>query len=172
MPKVALLLGSNLNDRYTTMEQAAWMIESWVGKTESASSYYESEPWNFNSDNLFLNRALVVDTQLAPLELLDELQTVEKELGRVEKGHFKVEKTGNCAESSRGYKDRTIDIDIIFYDDMVFSSERLTIPHPQVQHRLFALNPLAEIIPSYVHPMLGVTVRELLEVLIPATKPL
>ena len=162
MPKVTLLLGSNLGDRRAVMERAAEMIEARAGKIGPASSYRESEPWGFDSENLFLNRALTVETPLVPLELLDELQAIETELGRVRGG---CGDTGEeNAEGHAGpaqYRDRPVDIDIIFYDNMVCSGDRLTIPHPKVQFRAFALGLLAEIMPSYVHPALGMTVEEL-----------
>jgi len=156
MPRATLLLGSNQGDRETILLAALREITMCIGKIEVCSSVYRSEPWGYQSENEFLNQAIAVNTDLTPLELLHVIQLIEKSLGR--------EKiSSKSAYGEKIYHDRTIDIDMIFYDDMVMESGELTIPHPLVAQRKFALEPLVEIMPSYIHPVLGTTVRQMLD---------
>ena len=112
------------------------------------SSLYETVPWGFDSSHLFLNGAIVVETDRTPLESLRITQQIEKEIGRKVK-------------TLQTYTDRIIDIDIIMYDDIILKTEELTIPHPLFHLRPFVLQPLSEIEPDLVHPILGKTMREL-----------
>ena len=110
----------------------------------------ETEPWGFESNNRFINMAIEVETPLLPSDLLCKIISIEQSLGRVVK-------------SSNGiYNDRTIDIDILLYDDILFKSNNLTIPHPQMCDREFVLQPLAEIAPNTIHPLTGLSIVELL----------
>jgi len=128
-----LLLGSNLGRRKQTLQMARRLIEDRIGVIVAASAIHETEPWGYESSNRFLNQAIAVETDLDPIEVLDMTQEIERMLGRTQK-------------TDDRYHDRTIDIDILLAGDLTISNERLTIPHPQLHKREFALIPLSEII--------------------------
>ncbi|WP_449438202.1 2-amino-4-hydroxy-6-hydroxymethyldihydropteridine diphosphokinase [Pedobacter steynii] len=147
--KVYLLLGSNLGDRKQLIDDAMAQIALDIGEVFVRSSVYETEAWGKEDQPSFLNVALGVSTKLTPVEVLDRALEIELELGRV-----RHEKWGS----------RLIDIDVIFYDNIVVDmKDKLQIPHPQMQYRKFVLEPLAEIAPDYVHPILKITVKQVLE---------
>ena len=160
MARVALLLGGNQGDVKRTLQTAQQLINSRVGAVLRCSHRYESEPWGFPAAQRFSNQALEVSTDLSPLEVLDACQGIERELGR-NRAAEAIEK----ASSGAAYSSRPIDIDIIFYGDEVIDDERLTVPHPLLAEREFALQPLAEIMRRHRHPVTGVTVGEMLEAL-------
>ena len=160
MARVALLLGGNQGDVKRTLQTAQQLINSRVGAVLRCSHRYESEPWGFPAAQRFSNQALEVSTDLSPLEVLDACQGIERELGR-NRAAEAIEK----ASSGAAYSSRTIDIDIIFYGDEVIDDERLTVPHPLLAEREFALQPLAEIMRRHRHPVTGVTVGEMLDAL-------
>ena len=143
-----LLLGSNTGDRRFFLDQAILHIEQTIGLVCKKSSIYESSAWGFESKNSFLNQAIIVRTDYSPDEILGYIHKIENILGRVRK-------TGQ-------YYDRTIDIDIIFLDEIVINKPDLIIPHPQLQKRKFSLIPLHEIIQDFVHPVLKKTINTLL----------
>ena len=143
-------LGSNLGDREAILESAVDMIEERCGSVVLMSSLYESEPWGFETENLFLNQAIGVETSLSPHDLLSELLQIEAELGRVRQ------------ENHQGYESRPIDLDVIYYDDMVIADEELIVPHPSMHKRRFVLMPLCEIAPDFIHPLFRESNRELL----------
>ena len=145
---VYLLLGSNLGDRMKQLDQATVLISGSIGIIILHSSTYETEPWGFLSDHTFLNRAVKVITNLSPHEIMAKINEIEKLSGRERKGE--------------GYVSRTLDIDILFYDDMVMDEDLLKIPHPRIQDRRFVLVPLNEIAPQLIHPALNKTIGELL----------
>lgn len=145
-----ILLGSNLGDREAILESAVDMIEERCGSVVLMSSLYESEPWGFETENLFLNQAIGVETSLSPHDLLSELLQIEAELGRVRQ------------ENHQGYESRPIDLDVIYYDDMVIADEELIVPHPSMHKRRFVLMPLCEIAPDFIHPLFRESNRELL----------
>ena len=149
MHKVVLLLGSNQGSRSENLEQAIKMIRELVGKVRKISSVYLTQPWGFESPDAFLNQALLLHTSLEPTELLGVVQKIEKELGRKRRINF--------------YTSRTIDIDIIFYDQLVIEKPELTLPHPLMQLRKFVLVPIFEILPGYRHPVDGRTVEQMLD---------
>lgn len=149
MAKVFLGLGTNLGDKRDNLLTAVNHIEEKIGKVTSLSSFYETEPWGFKSDNSFLNAALCVETSLEPVAILHIIKEIEVEMGRTQKSVNKV------------YSDRPIDIDILLYDDMIIKSEELTIPHPLMTERDFVMKPLMEIAGDTVHPILG---KKLLEI--------
>lgn len=147
MSKVILLLGSNLGDREKFLNKAIELIKLNVGLILKCSSVYESEPWGFTSENLFLNQVIIIETSHKSLMVLRKLQTIEKELGRKIKSNF--------------YQNRTIDIDILFYDDIKLESKKLIIPHPQLHLRKFTMLPLIEIAGDLVHPVFGERLKNL-----------
>ena len=154
MAKVYLGLGTNLGDKEQNLRDTVQKIEEQVGKIVSLSAFYVTAPWGFSSDNSFLNAAVCVETKLSPLEVLQETQMIEKELGRTQKS------------VNRMYSDRLIDIDLLLYEDLVLSvisasGVELTLPHPLMTERDFVMKPLAEIAPGLVHPVLGKTMKEL-----------
>lgn len=148
-------MGSNQGDRHAILERATAEIGSLIGNIILRSSIHETEPWGFESPNRFLNQALVVETDLGAVEVLRIVQRIETDLGRVRGTQYD-------EDGRKIYEDRTIDIDILFYGDITFENSELTVPHPRIAEREFVLVPLAEIMPLYVHPRLGLTVGELL----------
>ncbi len=149
MATVYLGLGSNLGNREEILQQAITAIEKQIGSVVSLSAFYETPPWGFDSPQPFLNAAVAVDTPLAPVPLLDATQTIERTLGRKSK-------------SSKGiYSDRPIDIDILFYDNLIVESDCLTLPHPLLHLRTFVLAPLVEIAPTLIHPVLKRSIQDL-----------
>lgn len=149
MFKVYLLLGGNLGDKPAIFAAAQEKLRSQLGNITSKSAIYETEPWGFESDDLFWNQVLEVDTRLSPGEVLEQTQLIEKELGRI--------------RHKNRYESRLIDIDILFYGERVIQQKDLIIPHPRIQERKFTLAPLCEIAPNLVHPVLKKTIKQLLE---------
>lgn len=146
--EVYLSLGSNLGNRDENLFRARQLIADKAGILQRISGLFETAPWGFESRNPFYNGCLSVTTSLEPLPLLDTLLGIEQEMGRI--------------RNSAGYSDRAIDIDILFYGDLLWEHPRLVIPHPDMENRRFVLVPLSEIAPELVHPALGITVREML----------
>lgn len=145
-----LLLGSNLDDRQGMIRKAVERINDRIGPVTGSSSVYESEPWGFESECSFLNQVVKVDTGLSPHELLEAILNIESKLGR--KRDSRVER----------YSSRSIDIDILFYNEDIISENNLNIPHPRIPERMFTLLPLCELNPSMVHPVYQRTVKELM----------
>ena len=146
---VYLGLGTNLGDKEQNLRMSIKKIEERIGNVVSLSAFYATAPWGFSSENSFLNAAVCVETTLLPLQVLEETQKIERELGRTEK-------------SVNGlYADRLIDIDLLLYDDRVMDAEGLILPHPLMTERRFVMEPLSEIAPDVVHPVLHKTMKEL-----------
>lgn len=145
---VYLSLGSNVGDKFLHLNNAIDELRL-IGKIEDISPIFESQPWGFESDNQFYNTTVMLRTQLSPNELLSKTKQIEKKLGRTQKTQNNI------------YSDRIIDIDILFYNNLVFSSEELTIPHPLLQKRTFVLYPLQRIAPDLKHPILNKTIESL-----------
>ncbi len=160
MARVTLLLGGNEGDVKRTLQTAQQLVNARVGAVLRCSHRYESESWGFASAARFSNQALEITTDLSPLEVLDAVQRIECDLGR-NRAAEAVEK----ASTGAAYTSRPIDIDIIFYDDEVIREERLTVPHPRLAEREFALVPLCEIMRLRRHPVTGETVGGMLEAL-------
>ena len=148
--QVFLGLGSNLGDKEANLRAAIYEIEKRIGKVISLSAFYTTEPWGFTSENTFVNAVCKVDTSFLPMEVLHITQEIEKDLGRIQKSVH-----GN-------YSDRSMDIDILLYDDIILHTDQLTIPHPLMCERKFVLEPLAEIAPELIHPITGKTFKEYL----------
>ena len=150
MAIVYLSLGSNLGDRVGYIQQATGLLSANPDiNIVATSSFYESEPWQMDSDKWFVNAMMQITTNLLPEELLDECKRIEAFLGRKFDG------------KSEKYTDRNIDIDIIFYDNSMIKTDRLTIPHPLFHHRAFMLVPMLEIAEDFVHPLFNKTVEQL-----------
>ena len=137
--QVYLGLGSNLGDKQANIRQAIELIGERVGEVIRQSSLIETEPWGFESENQFLNGVILVETTLTPRELLCATQQIERELGR--KKHI----SNPSPLTTRHYKDRPIDIDILLYDDLTVDEPDLKIPHPLMHKRDFVMIPLREI---------------------------
>ncbi len=148
MNLIYLSLGSNLGRRELHIEEALKLIQSRIGDIELVSRYFESEPWGFSSENRFYNCCVSLRSSLAPLPLLDLLLDIELEMGRQREG--------------KGYSDRVIDIDMLFYGDIQLDHPRLTLPHPSMGDRRFVLAPLVEIAPLLIHPHTGISITEML----------
>jgi len=146
---VYLSLGSNLGNRYVTLQKALFSIQKNVGDIHAVSSVYENPAFGFKGND-FLNICISVETELAPLILLSSLLQIEKDFGR------------NRSESE-GYSSRTLDIDIIYYGNEVLNTEALVVPHPNMQNRNFVLKPLANIAPQLYHPVFKKDTRNLLQ---------
>ena len=142
---VFLSLGSNLGDRKLYLKKALYKIEFESIKIVATSKIYESESWAYEDHN-YLNLCLKVETSLNPYELLKKISDVEKELGRTEKTII----TNN---KNPIYKSRSIDIDILFYDQEILNTTNLIIPHPKLHLRMFVLKPLNEIASKVIHPI-------------------
>ena len=144
-----ILTGGNMGEREKYLNQAIELIRLNVGNVISTSSIYETAPWGKQDQPTFLNQVLIVETKLLPTELLTSILSIEKKLGRE-----RFEKMGP----------RTIDIDILFYNDLILKTPTLVIPHPQIEKRRFVLTPLVEIAEDLKHPVLNQSMKVLLEV--------
>ncbi len=149
-----LAFGSNLKEKQKNIEAAMDEIEKRIGKISSVSAFYNSPPFGFESDNNFVNSACEVFTLIDIWDVFAITQDIEKELGR------------SIKSSSQKYSDRIIDIDIIMAGNIVIDTPVLAIPHPRFHQRDFVLNPLCEIAPNAIHPVLDKTIIELRDQLI------
>lgn len=147
MPKVYLLLGSNLGDRLQHLANAKALLAERCEAITALSGIYETAAWGNTEQQSFYNQAIDIDTTLAPTDLLIAVKEIEREVGRTETVHW---------------GPRIIDIDIILYDTEIVNLPQLQIPHPYMHQRRFTLTPLAEIAGSAIHPVFNKTVSELL----------
>ncbi|HLD22231.1 MAG TPA: 2-amino-4-hydroxy-6-hydroxymethyldihydropteridine diphosphokinase [Patescibacteria group bacterium] len=152
MSTVYIALGSNLGEREKYLQQAIEALKK-LGSVAAVSSFYDTEPVGYTNQPNFLNAAIKLETTVSPQELIQKTIQIEKEQGRV-----------RDPQNQNG--PRTIDIDILLYDDLIISEPQLTIPHPRMHERKFVLEPLAEIAPGAVHPVLHKTISELLDTLL------
>lgn len=148
MHRIYLLLGSNLGDRHKNIDNAINELKACGIIISRKSSLYNTAPWGYTEQPEFLNQAVEGFTSLEPFELLEEIKKIEKKMGRIDIVR---------------YGPRIIDIDIIFYDDLILKTDKLIIPHPLMHKRLFVLKPLNEIAPDFIHPELKLSVKNLLE---------
>ena len=147
---IFLLLGSNIHPRTVYLKKAIEFIDNSLGEIISISSLYESEPWGFEASVAFLNRVVCLESSFEPLEILKRTQEIERLLGRTTK-------------TNGVYVSRTLDIDLLFFDDEIIDLPELTVPHAQIANRRFTLIPLAEVDPAKIHPGLNRTCRQLLD---------
>lgn len=145
---VFLLLGSNLGDRLRNLICSIEKIRDQIGSIVNQSTVYETSAWGKTNQPHFFNQALQVETILTPIELLNQIQFIEKSLGRAR---------------SEKWDARIIDIDIIYFGDEVIETDTLIVPHPYLAQRRFALIPVTEMRPEFIHPILKKSNQQLLE---------
>lgn len=148
MNTVYLLTGGNVGNRQQYLQKSALLITTGCGKIVQQSSLYETAPWGKTDQPAFLNQALLLHTLLAPDELMKTLLQIEKTIGRTR---------------TEQYGPRTIDIDILLFNRQIIHTPLVTVPHPQMANRRFVLQPLNEIAPGYMHPVLLQSIAQLLE---------
>jgi len=147
MTTIYIGIGSNLGDREGTCLKALEELEKRGIKVTKKSSRYETEPWGVRDQPKFINMAVEADTDLSPEEVLKVIKEIERNFGRRE---------------TLRWGPRVVDLDILFYNDLVIDEPDLRIPHPHMHERDFVLKPLSEIAPESIHPLLKKTVREML----------
>lgn len=146
-----ILLGSNLGERELLLREAITMMEESCGDVVACSKIYETEPWGFVAENNFLNQVVMIKTELNPHDLLKELLSIESVLGR------------QRDENKKGYASRPMDLDVLYYGDMIINDDDLIVPHPRLHLRRFTLLPLCDISPDFKHPIFNKTNELLLE---------
>jgi 2-amino-4-hydroxy-6-hydroxymethyldihydropteridine diphosphokinase len=146
MINVYLLLGSNLGNRLSYLQLAVQYINEQIGQITKCSAIYETQSWGNTEVPDYLNQVVLLQTDLLPHELLNNLLKIELMLGR---------------ERQEKWGARTLDIDILFYDNEIINDTDLVVPHPQLHKRRFTLEPLAELAPYLVHPLLHKTINTL-----------
>lgn len=149
--KVILGLGSNLGDRFAALARAMDLIREEAGDIIMASSVWETEPWGFDASEQFLNMVIIIETSMQPIQLMQLFRSIEGRMGR---------RRGR----SGSYESRTIDIDILLWEERVISVPGLEVPHPKIADRRFVLEPLCEVASGAVHPVTLLTVAEMLQI--------
>jgi len=148
MKGIYLLLGSNLGDSLAMLRRATGLIEESIGKVIASSSIYSTKAWGIEDQPDFLNQIIEIESSKDPRELLIKVNEIEEHLGRIR--HIK-------------WHSRIIDIDILYYGDLVMKTRNLVIPHPENENRRFVLVPMLEIAPEFEHPELLITQRQMLD---------
>ena len=146
---ICFSIGSNLGDRLDYLRKAVDALKLIFGEPIMVSAVYETEGWGVDDHPLFLNAAISFDTNLLAEDILKIIQKIEKDFGRVRSLYI--------------VEPRTIDIDILFFENWVLKTDDLVVPHPLISKRRFVLEPLAEIMGNFVHPSLKKNINELLE---------
>jgi 2-amino-4-hydroxy-6-hydroxymethyldihydropteridine diphosphokinase len=146
--KAYLLTGGNIGNRAGYLQEAARQIDQTCGSILKSSSIYETAAWGKTDQQDFLNQAMLIETNLASIDLLEKILQIEKNLGR---------------RREEKYGKRTIDIDILFYNREIINKPALQVPHPEMQNRRFTLVPLNEIAPEFIHPVFLKKIAELLK---------
>lgn len=146
MNRAYLLTGGNMGNRTANLQEAIGLISESAGKVVARSSVYETKAWGKTEQPDFLNQVLVIDTPFSAEDLMARLMEIELEMGRMRQ---------------EKYGPRKIDIDILFYNDEIIKTPDLTIPHPRLHLRNFTLEPLYELVPHLIHPVLGKTIAQL-----------
>ena len=158
MSRVVLLTGSNDAQAESVLQRTAQLLEQRIGNITSRSDIYRSEAWGFTTERDFLNQALQHESNLSLYEVLSTVLDVEQQMGRNRDAErMERELTGER------YASRVVDVDVMFYDDEILRSESLTLPHPLLHEREFALRPLCQIMGEYRHPVLGRTLNDILK---------
>lgn len=148
MTGIYLLLGSNLGEKASFLAGARKLISENIGPISLKSSLYCTEPWGMSNAPAFLNQVLWVKTALMPHQTLEQMLEIESGLGR---------------KRTELNQDRTLDIDLLYFENQIIHDKWLTIPHPRISERMFVLKPLVEIAPDFIHPILRLTNQQLLE---------
>ncbi|MDO5379263.1 MAG: 2-amino-4-hydroxy-6-hydroxymethyldihydropteridine diphosphokinase [Acidaminococcaceae bacterium] len=143
-----IALGSNLGDKAANLGQAVKLLQAKGLQIKAVSSFFQTEPYGVTDQPEFINAAACVETSLPPEALLKLLLDTELEMGRVRLRHW---------------GERNIDLDLLLYDDLIYHSDKLTLPHPDMQNRLFVLQPLAEIAAEKIHPVYKKSIQTLLK---------
>lgn len=154
--RYVLLTGSDLGDKVKNLNDARRLIELRIGEIEAVSEILESEPWGFESSTIFLNQAIVVETELLPEQILEVIKEIESTLGRE-------------TRSSDEYVSRLIDIDILCGEGVIHHTEKLSVPHSLLHKRVFALKPLCQLVPEWQHPLLVLNYQTILDRLLAET---
>ncbi len=152
MHKVFLGIGGNIGDKTANFIRAHKLIGQKLGTIRQVSSVYETPPWGFHAENNFWNQVVVIETVLEAEELLWRIKEIEEMFGRHDQ-----------TPTDERYESREMDIDILYFDDAFFETKTLIVPHPRLHERKFAIVPLAEIAPNFVHPLLRMDHLTLLE---------
>ncbi len=150
--KVYIILGSNIGGKRSYLDKACIEIEKAIGNIELHSSFYQTSPWGFESNDEFINKAIVVNTLLDPNDIMITLLEIESNLGRVRE------------DNKDGYQSRTIDLDILLIDDLIIENDLLIVPHPRMKERKFVLVPLAEMAGELIHPTEKRSITDLLNI--------
>lgn len=148
MKGIYLLLGSNLGNSLAMLQRATGLIEESIGKVITSSSFYSTKAWGVKDQPDFLNQIIEIESSKDPRELLKKVNEIEEHLGRIR--HIK-------------WHSRIIDIDILYYGDLVMKTRNLVIPHPENENRKFVLAPMVEIAPEFEHPELLITQQQMLD---------
>lgn len=150
--KVYLGLGSNEGDRHLLLRLAIENIQKSIGRVDKVSSFIETKSWGYESENMYINAVVLVETSLSAQDILATILDIEKSLGRVRR-------------DKDNYEDRPIDIDILLIDDMIIKEDSLTVPHRLMHKRMFVLQPLLEIDPNVKEPQTNIPYSEYLKLL-------